>query len=134
MSTVKPLQTSASGEVCIANISTEERSKRLKFGVMAFAVGLVLLALLIATGSNRLFRLPLMLVFWAAMTGYFQWHDKTCVGLAKINSRKFGETAEKIEDTAELAQIQRQARRVQLKAFAAAIPLTLIALALPVLV
>jgi len=38
---------------------------------------------------------------------------------------------EKIEDAAELAQVRRQARRVQLKAFLAAIPLTLIALALP---
>jgi hypothetical protein len=38
---------------------------------------------------------------------------------------------EKIEDAAELAQVRRQALRVQLKALLAAIPLTLIALALP---
>ena len=38
---------------------------------------------------------------------------------------------ERIQDPAELAQVRRQARRVQLKAFLAAIPLTLIALALP---
>jgi len=36
-----------------------------------------------------------------------------------------------IKDPDELAQVRRQARRVQLKAFLAAIPLTLIALALP---
>jgi len=42
-----------------------------------------------------------------------------------------GDTAEKIEDPAELAQVRRQARRVQLKALLLAIPLTLIALALP---
>jgi len=134
MSTVKPLQTSVTGEVCIANISTAERRKRLNFGIISFAVGLVLLAILMATGANRWFRLPLLLVFWAAATGYFQWHDKTCVGLARINSRKLGDTAEKIEDASELAQIQRQARRVQWKAFISAVPLTLIALALPVLI
>jgi len=38
---------------------------------------------------------------------------------------------EKIEDAAELAQVRRQARRVQLKAILIAIPLTLMALALP---
>jgi len=38
---------------------------------------------------------------------------------------------EKIDDVAELAQVRRQARRVQLKALLVAIPLTLIALALP---
>jgi len=38
---------------------------------------------------------------------------------------------EKIEDAAELAQVQRQARRVWINALLAAVPLTLIALALP---
>ena len=53
------------------------------------------------------------------------------MGLAARGSRQLGEKVEKIEDTAELAQVRRQAGRVQLKAFLAAIPLTLIALALP---
>jgi hypothetical protein len=39
--------------------------------------------------------------------------------------------AEKIEDPAELAQVRRQARRVQIKAILAAVPLTLIVFALP---
>ena len=38
---------------------------------------------------------------------------------------------EKIEDADELAQVRRQARRVQFKAILAAVPMTLIALALP---
>jgi hypothetical protein len=130
----KPLQTSASGEVCIANISPAERRKRLTFGAISLVIAIGLLALLLATGASRWFRLPLLLVFWAAATGYFQWSDKTCVGLAKQNSRKLGDTTEKIEDAGELAQIQRQARRVQIKAFVAAVPLTLIVLALPVFV
>ena len=53
------------------------------------------------------------------------------MGLAARGSRKLGDKAEKIEDQAELAQVRRQARRVTLKALLAAIPLTLIALALP---
>ncbi len=120
------------GEVCIANISTAERRKRLIFGLVTFAISLAVLAILVATGANRLWRLPLFLLFWSGASGYFQWRDKTCVGLASRNSRKLGDKMEKIEDAAELAQVQRQ--RVQLKAMMVAIPLTLIALVLPVLV
>jgi len=53
------------------------------------------------------------------------------VGLASRGSRQLTDEIEKIEDEAELAQVRRQARRVTIKAFLAAIPLTLIALALP---
>jgi hypothetical protein len=53
------------------------------------------------------------------------------VGLSARGSRKFGDQAEKIEDVLELAQVRRQARRVSLKSFLAAIVLTLVTLALP---
>ena len=120
------------GAVCIPNISTAERRKRLTFGLVTFVITLILLAVLMVTGANRLWRLPLLLLFWGAGSGYFQWRDKTCVGLANLNSRKLGDKTEKIEDDMELDQVKRQARRVQVKAFIAAVPLTLIALALPV--
>jgi hypothetical protein len=53
------------------------------------------------------------------------------VGLAARGSRQLGDQKEKIEDPIELAQVRKQARRVQLKALLAALPLTLIALAVP---
>jgi hypothetical protein len=53
------------------------------------------------------------------------------VGLAARGSRNLTDKVEIIEDEAELAQVRRQARRVNIKAFLAAILLTLIALALP---
>jgi hypothetical protein len=53
------------------------------------------------------------------------------VGLSARGSRQLGEEIEAIEDEEELAQVRRQARRVQIKAFLAALPLKLIALALP---
>ena len=120
------------GAVCIPNISTAERRKRLTFGIVAFAISLALLAVLMTTGTSRLWRLPLLLLFWAASSGYFQWRDKTCVGLAKLNSRKLGDKTETIDDVAELAQVRRQARRVQIKSLITAIPFTLIALVLPI--
>ena len=65
------------GEVCIANISARERRKRLVAGVVQFVVGLAVLAVLVATGTNRWWRLALLPLFWGAAVGVFQWRDKT---------------------------------------------------------
>ena len=119
------------GAVCIPNISTEERLKRLRFGIVAFVVAIAILAVLMVTGVSAWWRLLLFLPFAGAATGFFQWRDKTCVGLSARQSRKLGDQMEKIEDPAELAQVRRQANRVQVKAFATAAILTLIVLVLP---
>ncbi len=65
------------GEVCISNISPAERRKRLLGGVVGFVIALVVLAVLLASGADRLWRLPLFLLFFGAANGYFQWRDKT---------------------------------------------------------
>jgi len=49
------------------------------------------------------------------------------VGLSARGSRQLGETVEKIEDPEELKQVRKQARKVRLKALAAGVLLTLIA-------
>jgi hypothetical protein len=116
------------GAVCIPNISTQERRKRLMGGVITFVIGLVLFTVLLVTGANHWWRLLLFLPFAGAASGFFQWQDKTCVGLSARQSRKLGEHMEKIEDPAELAQVRRQANRVQVKALLAGVVLTLIAL------
>ena len=64
-------------EVCIANISPVERRKRLTFGIIQFAIGLVLLTILLIIGAGKLWRLTLILPFAAAAAGYFQARDKT---------------------------------------------------------
>jgi hypothetical protein len=126
-----PAGGSDTGAVCIPNISTRERQKRLIFGLIQFGLGLAILAVLLAFGANRWWRLPLFLVWFGAANGFFQWRDKTCVGLSALGSRQIGEQREKIEDPAELAQVRRQAQAVQRKAFLAAVPLTLLVVALP---
>jgi uncharacterized membrane protein YkgB len=64
-------------EACIANISPRERLKRLIGGVIPFIFALVILTWLISVSANRLWRLPLFLLFMAAGSGFFQWRDKT---------------------------------------------------------
>ncbi len=65
------------GEVCISNISPAERRKRLLGGVVGFVIALVVLSVLIAISADRLWRLPLFLLFFGAANGYFQWRNKT---------------------------------------------------------
>jgi hypothetical protein len=65
------------GKICIANISPSERRKRLIGGVVPFVIAIVLLAVLISSGADRLWRLPLFLLYWSATSGFFQWRDKT---------------------------------------------------------
>lgn len=72
-----PTGSSESDEVCIPNISTRERRKRLAAGLMQFAIGLAVLTALVATGADRGWRLTLLLLFWGAASGFFQWRDKT---------------------------------------------------------
>jgi len=60
-----------------ANIGAAEQRKRLLFGVVALVVGAVIAALLIAVRAPVLWRLPLILVFYAGALGFFQSRDKT---------------------------------------------------------
>lgn len=64
-------------EVCIANISPRERRIRLLAGVIQFVIALAILTALTGTGADRLWRLPLLFLFWGAATGLVQWRDKT---------------------------------------------------------
>jgi len=65
------------GEVCVANISARERRKRLAAGAIQLAASLSVLAILMATGANRWWRLVLLPLLWGAATCFFQWRDKT---------------------------------------------------------
>lgn len=70
-------QDEEANEVCIANISPLERQKRLRFGISQFVITLVILGIQLLLDVNPLWRLPLLLLFWAAAVGYFQARDKT---------------------------------------------------------
>lgn len=64
-------------EVCIANINPAERQMRLRFGIVQFIIGLIILVALLITGVDKIWRLTLILPFGAAAAGYFQARDKT---------------------------------------------------------
>ena len=65
------------GEGCIANISSYERRKRLKFAIGQFIIALVVLGVLIALNLDPLWRFPLFFLFSASTVSFFQARDKT---------------------------------------------------------
>jgi hypothetical protein len=64
-------------EACVPNISPRERLKRLIGGVIPFVIALAVLTWQISTNVDRLWRLPLFILFVSAASGFFQWRDKT---------------------------------------------------------
>jgi len=68
---------SATEQICVPNISIEERRKRLGFGLIMAVLSLAGLAVLITARINPWSRLALFPLFAGAATGYFQWCDKT---------------------------------------------------------
>ena len=75
--TPSPAGDSETGQVCIPNINTAERRKRLLAGAIELTLSLGILAALLAGGASRWWRLPLFLLFWGAAGGFFQWRDRT---------------------------------------------------------
>ena len=65
------------GEVCIANISPQERKKRVEFAKRQLLTTLFVLVALVLLDVNPLWRLPLFFMFSAATTSYIQALDKT---------------------------------------------------------
>ena len=65
------------GDVCIPNISTKERRRRLISGMVMLGLGLAILLVLIVTGISFWWRILLFPLFGAAASGFFQWRDKT---------------------------------------------------------
>jgi len=61
----------------VANIGAGGRRKRLMFGLVVLGVGAVIAAMLVVVGAPRIWRLPLILVFYVAALGVFQARDKT---------------------------------------------------------
>ena len=63
--------------VCFANIGPQQQRQRMAFGMVAFAVGVGLAALLLLIDASVWWRVLLFFPFAGAGIGYFQARDKT---------------------------------------------------------
>jgi hypothetical protein len=104
---------------------------RLRVGVALLAVGVVASAILLAVDASRLYRLAVFLPFWWGGISTFQVTQKTCIALAAKGVRNLDGGEQVITDEAELRQVKRQARGVQLRGLALGVVLTAVVLLLP---
>jgi hypothetical protein len=101
------------------------------FGLGCFAIGVVMAAVLLGFHVAWPWRFALFLPFVAGAHGYFQARDRTCVGLAARHERDLDDGPVEVTDPGELAQIDRQARRVYAKSVALAAAMVLVVLLIP---
>ena len=64
-------------EACMINIGPRERRRRMRFGIVGFAVGVGLAIALVAVGAHRLSRLSVLVPCWIGALGYLQAREKT---------------------------------------------------------
>ncbi len=131
MEDVSPIESSS--QVC-ANIGPRERALRVRFGVVATAVTLLMLGGLLETHAPWWARLLIVLPAFSAAMGFFQATAKTCVAFARKDLIVLGPTrasAKKVEDERVRAQIAKQARRVYLNAAIATAVTVAVVLVIP---
>ena len=97
-------------------------------GWVWLALGLACVVLLAASDAPTAWYAGAAIPFFLGALGYFQARERTCVFLAAVGQRNLDGGAERITDAAELARVRGEALRVWLRAAAAALLLTAIAL------
>jgi hypothetical protein len=65
------------GAVCTPNIGLAGRRRRMRFGLIAVGIGVLTAAVVLVLRVPVLWRLVVLLPFWAGGTGIFQARDKT---------------------------------------------------------
>jgi hypothetical protein len=68
---------SGTGDACIPNISPAERKKRMDFGILQLVLTFGILAIMLTFGVDKLWRLPLFVMFASGSVSIFQALDKT---------------------------------------------------------
>jgi hypothetical protein len=110
-------------DVCIANISAGGRRQRLLVGLVGLAACTLASMWLVLDGASTAWRLALFVPWWISALGLFQAKEQTCVALAARGQREVNGHPEAIP-AGELHAVRRQARRVYVQSFLAAVVLT----------
>ena len=68
---------STAPSACFPNIGGKERKKRAIAGAVTLVVGAAVLAAMLATNTDRWYRLALLVVWWVSAVGFIQAREKT---------------------------------------------------------
>ena len=118
----------------VCNIGPAEIARRRRAGHVGLAIGLVVLAVLVATGAPPWARLILILPIAAAASGYLQARLRFCAGFGSRGIFNFGElgNTEDVIDPIALAADRARARAIMLASLAIGVVVAVAAFLLPV--
>jgi hypothetical protein len=118
----------------VCNIGPAEIGRRRRVGHIGLAIGLVVLAGLVATDAPPWARLVLVLPIAAAASGYLQAWLKFCAGFGSRGIFNFGElgNTEDVVDPVALAADRAKARAIMLASLAIGVVVAVAAFLLPV--
>lgn len=91
------------------NLGEGPQDLRLRFGAVAFALGLVLAVVMLKLGASPTQRLALAIPFVAGANGLYMGLSSTCTRLATLGLRDNGDGPTPIVDRDELARVRRGA-------------------------
>ncbi len=113
-------------KVCPANLGPKQKKLRLFFGVAMFVAASALGIWMAWTETPPFFRVVVFAPFFAAMLGFFQAKQKTCVVYAFQGVQNLDNGTEKIRDAGASERLRRQGLKIVLQAVLAAFGLTLL--------
>jgi len=106
------------------NLSEEEVTRRLRFGIVMLMIALMLVAVLEKTGASPYMRLTLFVPFFFAENAFFQAVHKTCGFSAMRGFRHTTDGDERIANPAELDACRCRGKTQIFHTFCAAAALT----------
>lgn len=119
----------------VCNIGPWEIRRRRAFALVAFAVGVVLLAVVLVSGAPAWMRLVVLFPLWGGVFSWLQARRRFCAGYAVSRQSNFGDdygTLARVEDEAAHHEDLKAVARMTRDAFLVALPLTIVAVLLPV--
>jgi len=105
---VATLVAMASGNELAVNLADVNVARRLRFGIAALGLGLVLAVTLERSGASPGLRWVLLAPFFLSANAFFQGMFRTCGFSAWAGFRHRGGVRERIADTAELRSVRAQ--------------------------
>jgi len=130
-SSASPIQYTDDGYVPgVCNIGPWEIRRRRSFAIIAFAIGLVGFALLVASGAPAIVRLVLLFPFWGGALSWLQARRRFCAGFAMASLSNFGDeeaSRQQVADAAAHHQDMLAVMRMTRDSFVIGLAITIVA-------
>jgi len=114
----------------VCNIGPWEIRRRRSFAIIAFAIGLVGFALLVASGAPAIVRLVLLFPFWGGALSWLQARRRFCAGFAMASLSNFGDeeaSRQQVADAAAHHQDMLAVMRMTRDSFVIGLAITIVA-------